>query len=71
VTVRGLAIAEVLRSTFAALAELEKTAPADVDAIVITTIAHLLAWRPESVTPLGVLPPPTEPVADCRRLDQE
>lgn len=65
-TTRGLAIAAVLRSAFDALAELEKTSPADVDALIATTVAHLRSWRPECVTPLGVLPSPTERIRDPR-----
>jgi hypothetical protein len=66
-TARGHAIAEVLRSAFGALAELDKVAPADVDTIVTMTVAHLRAWRPEAVSPLGTLPTPTDSIADPRR----
>jgi hypothetical protein len=66
VTARGLAIAAVLRSAFGTLAELDKTAPGDVDALVAATVAHLRAFRPEAVSPLGALGPPTEPIRDPR-----
>lgn len=42
------------------LAEMDKTAPDDVDVIVQAMIGHLRSWRPVSVAPLGVLPPPTD-----------
>lgn len=48
------------------LRELAKTAPQDAEAIVCALVSHLRAWRPESVAPLGVLPPPTEPIRDPR-----
>jgi hypothetical protein len=56
VTARGLAIAAVLRSAFGTLAELDKTAPSDVDALVTATVAHLRALRPEVVSPLRTPP---------------
>jgi hypothetical protein len=56
VTARGLAIAAVLRSAFGALAELDKTAPSDVDELVVATVAHLRAFRPEAVSLLGTPP---------------
>jgi hypothetical protein len=65
-TARGLAIAEVLRGAFDALTELDKHAPGDVDALVAVVVAHLRAWRPVAVAPLGVLPPPGEPIRDPR-----
>src|SRR5207244_476680 len=66
VTQRGAALLELQRHVFTQLAELDKTAPADVDAIVTSVVAHLRAWRPESVTPLGVLPEPENQVRDPR-----
>lgn len=66
-TLRSLAIAERFRSAFADLAELEKTAPGDVDALVSGIVQHLRAWRPESVAPLSDLAEPTEPIRDPRK----
>ena len=48
---------------FASLIELDKTEPAAVDRIVTSICAHLQSWRPMSVSPLGTLPPPTDPAA--------
>lgn len=64
-TTRGMAIAQLLRTVFTQLAELDK-APGDVDAIMGALVAHARAFRPESVSPLGTLPPPTEPNTDPR-----
>lgn len=66
VTARGGAIAEVLRSAFDEIAELEKSSPADVDSIVSMTVAHLRSWRPEAVGPMGAL---TTPGATIREHD--
>lgn len=65
-TTRGAALAQLQRQVFDALAELEKTAPADVDALVTSIVSHLRSWRPESVSPLGQLPAPTERISDPR-----
>ena len=46
--------------------ELEPADPEGVDAIAVALIAHLRAWRPESVSPLNTLPPPTEAIKDPR-----
>jgi hypothetical protein len=62
-TAQGAAIAAVLRSTFEALVELDKTEPHDVDAIVSAMLAHLRSWRPVAVAPLGTLPAPSDPEA--------
>lgn len=62
----GAAAREVLRSVLVQLDELAKVEPAEVDQIVIALVAHLRAWRPESVSPLGTLPPPTEIIRDPR-----
>lgn len=59
---RASAIREVVRVVFESLAALDKVAPAEVDEIVAGMVAHLRAWRPESVSPLGTLPPPTGPI---------
>lgn len=50
------------------LAELDKTAPHDVDFIVGAMIAHLRSWRPVSVAPLGTLPDPEEEPVDPRTV---
>lgn len=60
---RPAAIREVVRVVFESLAALDKVAPEEVDAIVAGMVAHLRAWRPESVSPLGTLPPPTGPTS--------
>jgi hypothetical protein len=67
VTPLGAALVELQREVFAKLDELAHHAPADADRVVGAIVSHLRAWRPESVSPLGVLPPPTEPVCDPRR----
>jgi hypothetical protein len=66
VTAAGQTVVTILRDAFARLAELEKTAPGDVDAIVSIVVAHVRSWRPESISPLGTLPPPTEIIRDPR-----
>lgn len=55
-----------IRYGLAELAKLERSAPAAVARIVGLLVAHLRSWRPESVTPLGDLGPPTEPIRDPR-----
>lgn len=57
---------EHLRFAFDELAACAPHAPAAVDRVLTVTVAHLRSWRPESVTPLGVLGPPTEPIRDPR-----
>jgi hypothetical protein len=42
----ALAIVEHLRHAFEALVELDKHAPAEVDAIAALTIGHVRSWRP-------------------------
>lgn len=59
-------IAEHFRHGFDALDELDKTAPADVDTIVVSIVSHLRSWRPESVSPIGTLLPPKSPIVDPR-----
>ncbi len=56
-------VREKLRAATAELVELDKVAPAEVASIVGSLVAHLRSWRPESVSPLGTLPPPTDPEA--------
>lgn len=48
------------------LAEMERTAPHDVDLLVGILISHLRSWRPMSLAPLGVLPTPDEVPSDPR-----
>ena len=48
------------------LGELAKTEPAAVDSFVVALVAHIRAWRPESVSPLGTLPEATEFIRDPR-----
>ena len=64
---RGLAAATAdLRNGLAELAELDRYAPDEVAAVVGSLVAHLRSSRPESVSPLGILPPPTEAIRDPR-----
>lgn len=65
-TAAGNAILEHQRQVFAQLEALEKNAPAEVDQIVAVMVAHLRSWRPETVSPLGALGPPTEEIRDPR-----
>ena len=55
-----------LRFGLAELGRLERSAPGLVARVVGLLVAHLRAWRPESVSPLGDLGPPTEPIRDPR-----
>lgn len=55
-----------LRHVLAELDELDRTEPDAVAAVVGALVSHLRSWRPESVAPLGTLPPPTEPIRDPR-----
>lgn len=63
---RGQAITRTLAAVFKALEEHGKTHPGEVDGIVAQTVAHLRSWRPESVSPLGTLPRPEQPIRDPR-----
>jgi hypothetical protein len=65
-TAAGTVVAERLRGALDELAELAKQAPAEADQIVGSLVAHLRSWRPESVSPLGVLPKPEAPIVDPR-----
>lgn len=62
-TPRAAAIVELVRS---ALAALDGLAPAEQDHIVAALVADLRSRRPVAVAPLGVLPAPTERIADPR-----
>lgn len=56
-------IVEHVRHAFAAIDELD---PDEQDLVVGAIVMHLRSWRPESVSPLGVLPPPGEAIRDPR-----
>lgn len=60
---RAAAIVEVVRS---ALASLDKLEPAEQDHITAAIVADIRSRRPVAVAPLGLLPPPTEPIRDPR-----
>lgn len=60
---RANALVEVIRSALHTVDE--SLAPAEADAVYAAIVAHVRARRPESVSPLGVLPPPGE-VCDPR-----
>jgi hypothetical protein len=66
VTGPGNAIAQRFAAALTDLREHTKVQPAEADAIVCSLVAHLRAWRPESVAPLGTLPEPTEKERDPR-----
>lgn len=66
VAVRISRAVQHIRFGLAELAKLERGAPGEVARIVGLLVAHLRSWRPESVTPLGDLGPPTEPIRDPR-----
>lgn len=59
-------IAQRLAADLEDLREREKDEPEQVEAIVCALVAHLRAWKPESVTALGVLPAPEAPIRDPR-----
>jgi hypothetical protein len=63
----SLEFVDRVRGIFAELAELDKVAPGEVDRVVGAMVSHLRSWRPMSVAPLGVLPPPTTRIRDPRR----
>lgn len=65
-TPRGTTIAQRLAADLEDLREHERQNPAEVNAIVSHLVAHLRAWRPESVAPLGTLPAPSERIVDPR-----
>lgn len=45
-SVAGVSIVEHLRQVFAALVELDKLHPAEVDAIAALIVGHVRSWRP-------------------------
>lgn len=55
-----------IRFGLAELAKLERAMPAAIARVVGLLVAHLRSWKPESVTPLGDLGPPTEAIRDPR-----
>lgn len=61
---RALAIIEVIRSALQSTDE--SLTPAEADQVYTAIVSHVRARRPESVSPLGTLPPPGEPVRDPR-----
>lgn len=60
---RALAIAKVFRTALVAADQLD---PIERDAIYTALVADLRSRRPEEMSPLGVLPPPTSPIVDPR-----
>ena len=64
---RGDNLGRRLAALLEDLRDHERQHPAEVEAIAIHLVAHLRSWKPESVTPLGVLGPPTEAIRDPRR----
>jgi hypothetical protein len=60
------ACAELARSLFDRLRELDKQDPHGVERVVASMVDHLRSWRPESVIPLGELLPPEGPATDPR-----
>jgi hypothetical protein len=62
-SVRASAALELQRQVFATAETLD---PGEADELVTAIVSHLRAWRPEAVAPLGVLPPPGEPIRDPR-----
>lgn len=64
-TPRGTTIAQRFAADLEDLADHERQHPDETEAIVAHLVAHLRSWRPESVSPLGVLVP-TEPARDPR-----
>lgn len=67
---RGHQIAQRIAADLEDLREHERQQPAEVEAIVLHLVAHLRSWRPESVSPLGTLPAPTEQIVDPRTVQR-
>lgn len=42
-------LARAMRRNLELLAELDKTAPAEVDRIIVALLAHLRSWKPQLV----------------------
>ena len=51
-TPRGTMLLGAVRRNFELLVELEKSSPADVDAIVAAMLPHLRSWRPTALLAL-------------------
>lgn len=49
---QGEKLLGAMRRNFELLVELDKTAPADVDAIVAVAVNHLRSWRPQALLAL-------------------
>ena len=45
-TPTGTAVLEVVRAVFAQLADLERTAPGDAEAITSAIVNHIRSWKP-------------------------
>lgn len=67
-TPRGTTIAQRLAADLEDLREHERQHPGEVESIVCSLVSHLRSWRPESVSPLGTLPAPTERIVDPREV---
>lgn len=65
-TATGDSIARRLAALLEDMREHERNQPAETEAIVGSLVSHLRSWRPESVSPLGVLPAPEMPIRDPR-----
>lgn len=61
---RAAAIVEIIRSALDATDA--SLPPAEQDQVYAALLGHIRARRPESVSPLGTLPPPTEAIRDPR-----
>ena len=48
-TPTGTALLERMRTAFAELAELERSAPGDVQAISQVIVAHVRSWKPQAL----------------------
>jgi hypothetical protein len=66
VSPRGHIIAQRFAADLEDLREHERAHPDETEAIVVALVAHIRAWHPESVSPLGTLADPTEPNIDPR-----
>ncbi len=67
-TTRGTTIAQRIAADLEDLRELERDHPSEVEAIVSHLIAHVRSWKPESVSPMGTLPRPEQPIRDPREV---
>lgn len=67
-TARGTTIAQRFAADLEDLREHDRDNPGEASAIVAMLVAHLRAWRPESVAPLGTLPAPSTVIRDPREV---